>query len=163
MNQILSVETAFMTDDRDTERGRPMKPLRPEILSDIKMPVAKLIGFEITEVSTGRAVTSLQTGPQHANPMGTLHGGILCDICDAAMGISLATTLEDDQSFTTMELKINFFRPVWTSKLTAEATVIQRGKTTAYVECTVTHENNKLVAKASSTCMILNGQRAQGR
>ena len=95
--------------------------------------------------------------------LGTLHGGILCDICDAAMGIALATTLEDDQSFTTMELKINFFRPVWTSKLTAEATVIQRGKTTAYVECTVTHENTKLVAKASSTCMILNGQRAQGR
>jgi uncharacterized protein (TIGR00369 family) len=127
------------------------------------MPVAQLIGFEIQEVATGRAVTTLQTGPQHANPMGTLHGGILCDISDAAMGISLATTLEPNQSFTTMELKINFFRPVWTSKLTAEAAVIQRGKTTAYVECTITDENAKLIAKASCTCMILRGDRATGR
>jgi uncharacterized protein (TIGR00369 family) len=141
----------------------PAKNLRPQIPSDVKMPVADLIGFQITAVSNGRAVTTLQTGPQHSNPMGTLHGGILCDISDAAMGISLATTLEPDQSFTTMELKINFFRPVWTSKLTAEAKVIQRGKTTAYVECTVTDENGKLVAKASSTCMILHGDRAAGR
>lgn len=152
-----------MTDSRRARTERPMKRLRPAHPSDIKMPVASLIGFEIKEVGTGRAVTTLQAGPQHANPMGTLHGGILCDICDAAMGISLATTLEDDQSFTTMELKINFFRPVWTSRLTAEGKVIQRGKTTAYVECTVTDENNKLVARASSTCMILHGDRARGR
>jgi uncharacterized protein (TIGR00369 family) len=152
-----------MSDHCHHKSPAPAKNLRPELPSDVKMPVATLIGFEITEVATGRAVTTLQTGPQHANPMGTLHGGILCDISDAAMGISLATTLEPDQSFTTMELKINFFRPVWTSKLTAEANVIQRGKTTAYVECTITDENNKLVAKASSTCMILHGDRAHGR
>ena len=152
-----------MTNPAHPKPERPMKSLRPAVPSDVRMPIADLIGFEISEVSTARAVTTLQTGPQHANPMGTLHGGVLCDISDAAMGISLATTLEADQSFTTMELKINFFRPVWTSKLTAEARVIQRGKTTAYVECTVTDENNKLVAKASSTCMILHGERAHGR
>ena len=140
-----------------------MKTLRPAAPSDINMPVAKLIGFEITEVSAGRAVTRLDSGPQHANPMGTLQGGILCDICDAAMGISVASTLEREQSFTTMELKINFFRPVWNSKLTAEATVIRRGKTTAYVECAVTDEDRKLVAKASSTCLILDGKHAEGR
>ncbi len=152
-----------MPDDGHVEPKRKINTLQSADPSAINMPVANLIGFEITEVSRGRAVTSLQTGPQHANPMGTLHGGILCDICDAAMGISLASTLEEGQSFTTMELKINFLRPVWTSKLTAEATVIQRGRTTAYVECKVTHENNKLVAKASSTCMILDGKRAEGR
>ncbi|HEY2117751.1 MAG TPA: PaaI family thioesterase [Candidatus Acidoferrum sp.] len=152
-----------MSDDSHRQSAAPAKHLRPQVPADIKMPVANLIGFEITEAFKGRAITTLQTGPQHANPMGTLHGGILCDISDAAMGISLATTLEPNQSFTTMELKINFFRPVWTSKLTAEANVIQRGKTTAYIECTITDENNKLIAKASSTCMILHGDRAHGR
>jgi uncharacterized protein (TIGR00369 family) len=152
-----------MSDHPPHKAASEVSSLRPQIPSDVKMPVANLIGFEIKEVATGRAVTTLQSGPQHANPMGTLHGGILCDISDAAMGISLATTLEPNQSFTTVELKINFFRPVWTSKLTAEAKVLQRGKTTAYVECTVTDENSKLVAKASSTCMILSGDRAHGR
>lgn len=145
------------------------KPSTPDNLSSaesslpFKMPVADLIGFEIAEITPGRAITTLQTGPQHANPMGTLHGGILCDIADAAMGIAVASTLESGQSFTTIELKINFFRPVWSTKLTAEGTVLQRGKTTAYVECIVKDEVGKLVAKASSTCMILDGERAAGR
>ena len=128
-----------------------------------RMPVADLIGFEVGKFGSGRAITTLQTGPQHANPMGTLHGGILCDIADAAMGIAVGSTLEPNQSFTTVELKINFFRPVWSTKLTADANVLQRGKTTAYVECFVNDEAGKLVAKASSTCMILQGDRAKGR
>ncbi len=127
------------------------------------VPVAELIGFQVIEIGNGRAVASIQTGPQHANPMGTLHGGILCDIADAAMGMAFVSTLEADQSFTTIELKINFFRPVWISKLTAEAIVTHRGRTTGYVECTVKDENNKLVAKAVSTCTVLAGDRASGR
>jgi uncharacterized protein (TIGR00369 family) len=95
--------------------------------------------------------------------MGTLHGGILCDLTDAAMGVAFASTLEPGQSFTTIELRINFFRPVWTAKLTAEAIVIQRGRTTGYVECTVKDESGKLVAKAASTCIVLAGERATGR
>jgi uncharacterized protein (TIGR00369 family) len=127
------------------------------------MPVADLIGFEIGTFGAGRAITTLETGPQHSNPMGTLHGGIICDIADAAMGIAVGSTIEPGQSFTTIELKINFFRPVWSTKLTAEANVVQRGKTTAYIECTVRDQADKLVAKAVSTCMILHGDRAQGR
>src|SRR5580704_495569 len=84
-------------------------------------PVAELLGFEVPEASGGHAVVTLQAGPQHANPMGTLHGGILCDIADAAMGIAFASTLAAGESFTTIELKINFFRPVWQAALRAEA------------------------------------------
>ena len=131
--------------------------------SPSKFPVADLIGFDITESAGGRSVATLQTGPQHANPMGTLHGGILCDLTDAAMGVAFASTLEPGQSFTTIELRINFFRPVWTANLTAEAIVIQRGRTTGYVECTVRDGSGKLVAKAASTCMVLAGERATGR
>ena len=95
--------------------------------------------------------------------MGTLHGGILCDIADAAMGMAFASTLAPEESFTTVELKINFFRPVWQAQLRAEGTVVQRGRTIGYVECTITDEENRLVAKAASTCMVLRGQKAAGR
>ncbi len=136
----------------------PSQPAPPR-----KFPVADLIGFAFAEIAAGRTMATLQTGPQHANPMGTLHGGILCDLTDAAMGVAFASTLEPGQTFTTIELRINFFRPVWTAKLTAEAIVVQRGKTTGYVECTVKDESGKLIAKAASTCMVLAGERAAGR
>src|SRR5258708_38745182 len=123
-------------------------------------PIAELIGFTMSEIGAGRAVATLQPGPQHANPMGTLHGGLLCDLTDAAMGVAFASTLEPGQSFTTIELRINFFRPVWTANLTAEAIVIQRGRTTGYVECTVRDGDGKLVAKAASTSMLLPVRRA---
>ena len=99
------------------------------------MPIARLIGFGAEEIADGKATVTLTTGPQHANPMGTLHGGILCDIADAAMGIAFASTLAPDESFTTVELKINFFRPIWQAELKAEATVVQRGRTVGYMEC----------------------------
>jgi uncharacterized protein (TIGR00369 family) len=95
--------------------------------------------------------------------MGTLHGGILCDIADAAMGLAFASTLAQEESFTTVELKINFFRPVWQARLKAEGKVVQRGRMMGYVECTVTDDENRLVAKAASTCMVLRGQKASGR
>jgi uncharacterized protein (TIGR00369 family) len=123
----------------------------------------RLIGFEAKHIADGRAIVTLAAGPQHANPMGTLHGGILCDIADAAMGMAFASTLGSDESFTTIELKINFFRPVWKAQLTAEGVVMQRGRTVGFVECTVTDEKNRLVAKASSTCMVLRGDKATGR
>ena len=107
------------------------------------------------EAASGRAVTSLKTGPQHANPMGSLHGGVLCDIADAAMGYAFASTLADGEAFTTVELKINFLRPVWNAELKAEANVVQRGKTIGYVECEVTDEKGRVIAKSASTCMVL--------
>jgi uncharacterized protein (TIGR00369 family) len=141
-------------------------PLRPDFRQRAKandVPVARLIGFETSEVADGHATVTLPTGTQHANPMGTLHGGILCDIADAAMGMAFASTLAPKESFTTVELKINFFRPVWQAQLRAKGTVVQRGRTIGYVECVITDEENRLVAKAASTCMVLRGERAGGR
>jgi uncharacterized protein (TIGR00369 family) len=122
-----------------------------------KPPIAELIGFTVEEVGEGRAVGILQSGPQHANPMGTLHGGVLCDVADAAMGMAFASTLATDESFTTISLSINFFRPVCQARLRAEARVINRGKTVGYLECDVTDQDGKLVAKANSTCFVLRG------
>jgi uncharacterized protein (TIGR00369 family) len=137
-----------------------------EFMTRIKandVAIARLIGFEVKEVADGTAVITLAAGPQHANPMGTLHGGVLCDVADAAMGIAFASTLAPDESLTTVELKINFFRPVWEARLRAEGKVVRRGSTLAYTECEISDEQGRLVAKASSTCMVLRGQKAAGR
>lgn len=129
----------------------------------IEPPIAKLVGFHLTGYTKGQAIFALEAGPQHANPMGTLHGGILCDVADAAMGTAVATTLGEGETFTTLELKINFLKPIWNAKLTATGNVIRRGRTICLTECEVTDEKGSLVAKASSTCMILTGEKAQGR
>jgi uncharacterized protein (TIGR00369 family) len=126
-------------------------------------PVARLIGFRLTSIQPGEAVVELETDERHANPMGTLHGGILCDIADAAMGLAYAATLEDGETFTTLELKINFLKPVWKAKLRAVARVVKHGRTIGMVECDVTDDKESLVARATSTCMTLRGEQAQGR
>ena len=127
------------------------------------VPVGRLIGFEAKNIADGRATVVLAAGPQHANPMGSLHGGILCDIADAAMGMAFASTLAPKESFTTVELKINFFRPVRAAHLKAEGKVVRRGQSLGYVECEVTDERGRLVAKAASTCLVLRGEEAKGR
>ena len=93
--------------------ANPMQNTHPIIQKALQStPIAELIGFTISEISDGRAVGSLETGPQHANPMGTLHGGVLCDLADATMGMAFASTLDAEESFTTLDLQIHFFRPV---------------------------------------------------
>ena len=133
-------------------------------LGDVTLaPVMQLIGFRLTEIEEGAATVEFGAGPQHANPMGTLHGGILCDIADAAMGLAYASTLAEGESFTTLELKINFLKPIWSAKLIAKGRIAKGGRTIGLVECDVVDEQGKLVARASSTCMILRGQEATGR
>ena len=144
----------------------PQIPVKSDFRTRAKtndVPIARLIGFEVKEIEDGRAVVTLAAGPQHANPMGTLHGGILCDIADAAMGMAFASTLASGESFTTVELKINFFRPVWEARLKAEGRVVRRGRSIGYVECEITDERDQLIAKAASTCFALRGEDAIGR
>jgi uncharacterized protein (TIGR00369 family) len=126
-------------------------------------PVAKLIGFAMTDVEPGRAVFEMDAGPQHASPLGSVHGGVICDLVDGAMGVSHASLLEDGETFTTLELKINFMKPVWSGHLRAEGKVIKAGRTIGLVEGRVTDASGSLVAYATSTCMTLRGDAAQGR
>ena len=126
-------------------------------------PVAALIGFRPTAVEPGHAVVEFEAAERHANPVGTLHGGILCDVADAAMGIAYASTLEEGETFTTLELKINFLRPVWNARLRAVADVVNGGRTIGLVACDVLDEGDRLVARATSTCMTLRGDQSAGR
>jgi uncharacterized protein (TIGR00369 family) len=126
-------------------------------------PVATLIGFSLASIEPGRAVIEFEATERHANPMGTLHGGILADIADAAMGMAYASGLDEGETFTTLELKINFVKPVWTGKLRAEGRVLSGGRTVGLVECHVRDAKDRLIAHATSTCMTLRGDAAAGR
>src|SRR5262249_5375251 len=118
-------------------------------------PIARLLGFRPTAMEPGRAVFEMEVDDRYHNPMGTLHGGIYCDLADAAMGYAYPATLAAGETFTTVELKINFFRPVRRGKLIADARVIKAGSKLGYLECDVKDQEGKLVAKAASTCMKL--------
>jgi uncharacterized protein (TIGR00369 family) len=122
-------------------------------------PIGRLLGFALKAIESGRAVFEMDVDDRHHNPMGTLHGGVYCDLADAAMGFAYAATLGEGESFTTVELKINFLRAVRKGKLVAEAKVVKAGSTLGYLECDVTDQNGKLVAKAASTCMKLRQER----
>jgi uncharacterized protein (TIGR00369 family) len=126
-------------------------------------PIAVLIGFRMTAIEPGRSRFEMDAAARHHNPMGTLHGGVLCDIADVAMGSAYASTLEEGESFTTIDLHINFLRPVRAAHLVADATLVQRGRTIGMTECTITDDQGRLVAKASGTCMTLRGEQARGR
>jgi uncharacterized protein (TIGR00369 family) len=126
-------------------------------------PIARLLGIRIVSAEPGHVVMELEAGPHLANPMGTLHGGVLCDLADAAMGMCYFSKLEAGETFTTLELKINYLRPVWKDRLRAEATMVKGGRTVGLVECRVLTAAGQLVAHATSTCMTLRGEQAQGR
>jgi uncharacterized protein (TIGR00369 family) len=128
-------------------------------------PIAVTIGFEPVAIERGGSVFRLDVKREkHANPMGTVHGGVLVDVSDAAMGIACASLLEQGESFTTVELQITYFRPVINGTIEARAKVVNSGKTLVYLECDIVSlPEEKLIAKTSSTCLILRGDQAKGR
>ena len=121
-------------------------------------PIAKLLGMRITGYCDGCTTMEIDIDERLYNPMGTLHGGVYCDLADAAMGISFFTTLANDEIFTTVDLNITYLKAVKTGKLIAESKIIRRGKRLGYMECHITNEEGELVAKASSTCIIQKGR-----
>jgi len=126
-------------------------------------PFGKLLGLNLLQAENGTAVVEFVADERHANPAGTLHGGLLSDIADAAMGFAYYTTLAADESLATLELKINFLRPVWKATLRAKARVVHAGKVVGLIECDILDERQRLIARACSTCMTLRGRLAEGR
>lgn len=126
--------------------------------------IAKTLGFKLIEIGPGTAIMEMVADTQkHANPMGTVHGGVLCDIADAAIGTAHATTLNDDESFTSIDLQINFFRPVWNGRIRAVAKPVNVGRQISCYVCDILRDDDKLVAQVSSTVMTLRGGQASGR
>jgi len=113
------------------------------------------IGASIAEVDEGRVVVELVADAKHRHKGGVVQGGIITQIADAAMGMSLLAMQPDDQSNTTIELKINFIRPVVEGRLRAVGRVIELRRTLGFTEADVLDQDGKLIAHASSTCLAI--------
>jgi uncharacterized protein (TIGR00369 family) len=126
--------------------------------------IAKTLGFRLIEVGPGTATMELLADTEiHGNPMGTIHGGVLCDIADAAIGTAHATSLEEGESFTSIDLQINFFRPAWNGRVRAVAKPVNVGRQISRYVCDILRDDDKLVAQVTSTVMTLRGDQASGR
>ncbi|MEU5538670.1 PaaI family thioesterase [Streptomyces sp. NPDC020362] len=119
--------------------------------------IGRLLGMRFDEVDHGRVVVSLDTRPDFSNPLGTVHGGIAATLLDSAMGCAVHTTLAAGVGYTTLELKVNYIRAARTDgqRLTAEGTVVHAGRRTATAEGRVLDERGRLIAHATTTCLIL--------
>ena len=124
---------------------------------------ATLLGMRLASFAAGEALVELDATGAHGNPMGTVQGGILGALADAAMGWAFMTTLGEDESYTTVEMKVNFLRAVRTGRISARARVKNAGRTLGLVECDVVDASDTLVAHAVSTCMILRTSSPDGR
>jgi uncharacterized protein (TIGR00369 family) len=126
--------------------------------------IAKTLGFRLIEVGPGTATMELMADTEiHANPMGTIHGGVLCDIADAAIGTAHVTSLKEDESFTSIDLQINFFRPAWNCRIRAVAKPVNVGRQISRYVCDILRDDNKLIAQVTSTVMTLREGQASGR
>jgi len=126
--------------------------------------ITRLLGFRLVEIDEGFARLELEADAAiHGNQQRTVHGGMLCELADAAIGTAHSTCVREGESFTSIDLKVSFFRPVWKSLLSATAKQVQHGRTLSHYQCDILREDGKQVALAMSTVMTLRGDAAQGR
>lgn len=117
-------------------------------------PITAFLGVRPVSLGEGEARIELTSGQRLHNAMGTVHGGIFCDLADVAMGAALATVTEEGESFSTLQLQMSYFLPVVEGKLSAHARVVRRGRGTAHLECDLEGGEGRLVARATSVCAI---------
>ena len=132
-----------------------------ELLAAAPAGWMETLGARITESEPGRVVLELEAGPQHRHGGGVVQGGVITQIADAAMGMSLATLQENGMWNTTIELKINFIRPVVSGRIRAIGRVVEMKQTLLFSEADVLDDEGRLVARASSTCLAV--PEGQGR
>ena len=119
-------------------------------------PIARLMNMSIVEVAEGRVVFAVEPAEFHYNPIGVVHGGLACTLCDSAMGCAVQSLLPAGTGYTTLELKVNLLRPltVETGLVRCEGSAIHVGARTAVAEARVTDGAGKLYAHATTTCML---------
>ena len=119
-------------------------------------PMARLMNIRITAVEQGRVVFEGTPEEYHYNPLGVVHGGMAATLLDSALGCCVNSHLAAGDFYTTLELKINYLRPITleTGPVRAIATTVHIGRTTALVEGKVLDASDRIYAYASSTCLI---------
>lgn len=122
-------------------------------------PILASTDCALEEVEHGRAVFALIPGEAHYNPIGSVHGGVIATVLDSAAGCAVHTTLDAGVGYTSLDLSVKFLRAVTveTGKIRAVGTVRSRGRRTALAEAELYDSADRLLAHATSTCLILPG------
>ena len=121
-----------------------------------RTPMSQLINFRLVEVSEGRAVLTIEPDERYYNGLGIAHGGMAATLLDSALGCAVNSMMPAGKIFTTLEMKINFVRPIRreTGEVRCEANVIHAGSRVATAEGRVVDLEGKVYAHATATCML---------
>jgi len=152
-----------LTADEPTDSDRDSLSTKSDRFAEA--PISRLVGFQVEppladaatnrDVPLGHAIVLLPCSTNHHNPMGRVHGGMIAALADAAMGIAFGRTLFSGEDFSTIDMQVQFVRPVITGTIRAEATVVERGLRIGFVRCEILNSRGKLVATGTCTCTVL--------
>ena len=124
-------------------------------------PFAEQLGLNVTERRSGRSRCTLAVTATHHNPHGVVHGAVLFAMADTGMGAALYPTLEPGEICATIEVKINYFKPVAAGELNCVTEIVNRGKTVANLESSI-YQADTLVAKANGNYAIFRPGEGRG-
>jgi uncharacterized protein (TIGR00369 family) len=118
--------------------------------------IAQTLGYDVSEVESGRVVVTAEPGNIHLNPAGTVHGGFAATLLDSCMGLAVQSTLERGVGQTTLEFKVSLVRPITpeTGAIKAEGIVLSRGRRVGTAEGRITDGKGRLLAHGTTTCLI---------
>jgi uncharacterized protein (TIGR00369 family) len=118
--------------------------------------IARTLGYDVTEVTSGRVVVTATPNDSHLNPSGTVHGGLAATLLDSCMGLAIWSTLEKGVGQTTLEFKISLVRPITpeTGVIKAEGIVLNRGRRIGTADGKITDDKGRLLAHGTTTCLI---------
>jgi uncharacterized protein (TIGR00369 family) len=136
--------------------GSGVAMLRAIQSGDLPGPgIARLLGFTLTGIEPGHVECTLVTRDDMTNPMGSVHGGIAATLLDTVMGCAVQSVLDDGEGYTTTDLQVRYVRTVTPGTLVrAEGAVVHRGRRLATADGRLVDEHGKLVAHATTSCMI---------
>ena len=119
-------------------------------------PMGELLNMTLVEATPGTATFTCEPDESHYNPIGAVHGGLVCTLLDSALGCAVQTTLPKGQGYTSIEIKVNYLRSVraGSGPLTCVGVVTKAGSRVAFAEGTVTDASGKLVATASGSLLV---------
>lgn len=134
--------------------------MSPADLDDLRArfarsPYHRWSSISLGELERGRVVLRLELQPEHLNPQGIVHGGVIAGLLDSVCGMSLRSVLADDRTHRTVQLSISFLRASTTGTLIGTGTAVREGRTVGYAEGVVEDEEGRLVAKATATFVNL--------
>jgi uncharacterized protein (TIGR00369 family) len=120
------------------------------------------MGFTLVEVSQGLAVFECTPDESVYNPIGVVHGGLVCTLADSAAGCAVQTTLEAGVAYTSIDINVTYLRPVTkdTGLIRATARVTKPGRRVAYATVEVADRDGKLLAQATSSCLVMDNRSA---